>query len=48
MTIAHIVRRFEFSPHETTVEDLAVYREQGVGLPKDGYFDVKATVTAIL
>ncbi|KAJ5587589.1 uncharacterized protein N7459_003354 [Penicillium hispanicum] len=48
MTIAHIVRRFKFVPYETTVEDLMVYRERGVGLPKDGYFDVKAKVKAIL
>jgi hypothetical protein len=48
MTLAHIVRRFDFEPCETTVEDLVVYREQGVGLPKSGYFSVKATVTRIV
>ena len=48
MTLAHIMRRFEFVPHETTDEDLMVYRERGVGLPKNGYFDVKARITAIL
>lgn len=48
MTLAHIVRRFDFAPFETTVEDLAVYREQGVGLPKRGYFGVKAIITGIV
>ncbi|KAF3384403.1 Trichodiene oxygenase [Penicillium rolfsii] len=48
MTLAHIVRRFDFAPFETTVDDLAVYREQGVGLPKSGYFGVKAMVINIV
>ncbi|CEJ58848.1 Putative Benzoate 4-monooxygenase cytochrome P450 [Penicillium brasilianum] len=48
ITLAHIVRRFDFAPFETTAEDLAVYREQGVGLPKRGYFGVKAIVTSIV
>lgn len=48
MTLAHIVRRFDFVPFETTVEDLAVYREQGVGLPKSGYFEVKAIISGIV
>lgn len=48
MTLAHIARRFDFAPFETPVEDLAVYREQGVGLPKSGYFGVKATITGIV
>ncbi|KAJ5160262.1 Benzoate 4-monooxygenase cytochrome P450 [Penicillium canariense] len=47
MTLAHIVRRFDFMPFETTVDDLAVYREQGVGLPKSGSFSVKAIVAGI-
>ncbi|OKP12635.1 Trichodiene oxygenase [Penicillium subrubescens] len=42
------IRRFDFAPFETTAEDLAVYREQGVGLPKSGYFGVKAIVTNIM
>lgn len=48
MTLAHIVRQFDFAPFETTVDDLAVYQEQGVGLPKSGYFGVKAIVTNIV
>jgi hypothetical protein len=48
MTLAHMVRRFDFAPFETTVDNLAVYREQGVGLPKSGYFGVKAIITGIM
>ncbi|KAJ5713013.1 Benzoate 4-monooxygenase cytochrome P450 [Penicillium malachiteum] len=48
MTLAHIVRRFEFTPHETTPEDLAVRRSMGVGVSMDCKFDVKAKVVGIV
>ncbi|KAJ5689940.1 hypothetical protein N7462_004332 [Penicillium macrosclerotiorum] len=48
MTLAHIVRRFDMAPYETTTADLKMYRELGVAMPKTGYFDVKATVEAII
>ncbi|KAJ5697372.1 hypothetical protein N7488_011056 [Penicillium malachiteum] len=48
MTLAHIVRRFEFRPHETTPENLAVRRSMGVGVPMDCKFDIKAKVVSIV
>lgn len=42
------MRRFEFTPYETTVDNISVYRELGVGYPKQGHFDVKAKVEAIV
>ncbi|KAJ5653763.1 Benzoate 4-monooxygenase cytochrome P450 [Penicillium lividum] len=48
MTLAHIVRRFEFVPHETTAENISVRRELGVGFPMDLNFDVMAKVVGII
>lgn len=48
MTLAHIVRRFEFEPHETTPEHLIVRRELGVGYSMDMKFDVMAKVVGIV
>lgn len=48
LTIAHIVRRFEFALHECTVDDISVYRDLGVGCPKEGHFNVQAKVKAVL
>lgn len=42
------MRRFEFAPFETTVDNISVYRELGVGYPKKGVFDVRARVEAIV
>ncbi|KAJ5107325.1 Benzoate 4-monooxygenase cytochrome P450 [Penicillium angulare] len=48
MTLAHVLRRFDFEPHETTVENISVHREMGVGYPKDMNFGVKAKVVSVL
>ncbi|KAJ5656104.1 Cytochrome P450 [Penicillium longicatenatum] len=48
MTLAHIARRFEFAPHETTADHLIVRRELGVGYSMDMKFDVKAKVVGII
>ncbi|KAJ5152129.1 hypothetical protein N7492_010424 [Penicillium capsulatum] len=48
LTIAHIARRFEFTLHECTVDNVSVYRDLGVGCPKTGHFDVQAKVSAVL
>lgn len=48
MTLAHIVRRFDFVLYETTVDNIAVYRELGIGYPKEGCFSVKVKVSAIV
>lgn len=42
------MRRFEFAPYETTIDNISVYRELGVGYPKKGFFDVKARVVGIV
>lgn len=42
------MRRFEFAPFETTLENICVYRELGVGYPKRGAFDVRARVVGII
>ncbi|KAJ5939782.1 Benzoate 4-monooxygenase cytochrome P450 [Penicillium verhagenii] len=48
MTLAHVVRRFEFEAHETTPENHSVRRDLGVGLPMDRTFDIKAKVVGIV
>ncbi|KAJ5091969.1 hypothetical protein NUU61_006839 [Penicillium alfredii] len=48
LALAHIVRRFDFALYETTVDNISVYRNLGVGYPKNGNFNVRATVEAIL
>lgn len=48
LTLAHIMRRFEFAPFETTLDNISVYRELGVGYPKRGVFDVRARVVGII
>lgn len=48
MTLAHIVRRFELKPHETTAEHLIVRRELGVGYSLDMKFDIMAKVVGII
>lgn len=42
------MRRLEFAPFETTLENICVYRELGVGYPKRGAFDVRARVVGII
>ena len=48
MTLAHIVRRFEFAPYETTAENISVRRSLGTGVPMDRTFDVRAKVVRVL
>lgn len=48
MCLAHIMRRFDFVLYETTIDNIAVYRELGIGYPKEGCFNVKAKVEAIV
>ncbi|KAJ5677809.1 Cytochrome P450 [Penicillium maclennaniae] len=48
MSLAHIIRRFDFVLHETTMDNIAVYRELGIAYPKKGCFSVKAKVAAII
>jgi hypothetical protein len=45
--VAHVVRRFEFEPYETTVDNICVFRDLGIGCPEKGLFDVKAKVKSI-
>ncbi|KAJ5826070.1 hypothetical protein N7474_003208 [Penicillium riverlandense] len=48
LALAHIVRRFDFAPYDTTVANISVWRELGIGFPKEGRFGVRATVLAIV
>jgi hypothetical protein len=48
MSLAHIIRRFDFVLHETTMNNITVYRELGIGYPKEGCFNVKAKVESII
>jgi hypothetical protein len=48
LALAHIVRRFDFAPYDTTVANVSVLRELGIGYPKEGRFGVRATVSAIV
>lgn len=48
LSLAHIMRRFEFAPFETTLDNICVYRELGVGYPKRGSFDVRARVVGVI
>jgi hypothetical protein len=44
MTMAHIVRRFDIELHDTTSETIKVYRDLGLGYPKEGALRVMAKV----
>ncbi|CAG8158787.1 unnamed protein product [Penicillium olsonii] len=48
LAIAHIARRVDFTLHETTVENITVYRDKAIGCPKVGLFNVRATVSGII
>lgn len=44
MTMAHIVRRFDMELYETTAESIKMYRDLGLGYPKEGVFKVMVKV----
>ncbi|KAJ5762739.1 cytochrome P450 [Penicillium manginii] len=44
MTMAHIVRRFDIELHDTSSETIKVYRDLGLGYPKEGALRVMAKV----
>ena len=48
MTIAAFVRRFDMELHKTTVEDLEIVRDYGLGVTRKGDVEVSALVTNIL
>ena len=48
MTIASFVRQFDMDLHNTTVGDLEVVRDFGLGLTKKGEVEVFARVSNVL
>ncbi|KAJ5491962.1 Cytochrome P450 [Penicillium expansum] len=48
LSLAHIARRVDFALHETTTDNICVYRDMGIGCPKVGLFGVKATVAGLV
>lgn len=48
MTIAAFVRRFDLELYKTTIEDLEIVRDYGLGVTRNGDVEVSATVTKIL
>lgn len=48
MTIASFVRRFDMELYETTMENIRIYRELGIGQPKEGDFSVRAKITNVI
>jgi hypothetical protein len=48
LALAHIARRINFALYETTVDNIAVYRDMGIGCPKVGFLGVRAIVAGIV
>lgn len=48
MTIACFIRRFDMELDETTMDNIRVDRELGIGYPKEGEFSVRAKVTNVV
>ncbi|KAJ5782303.1 hypothetical protein N7457_004077 [Penicillium paradoxum] len=48
LALAHIARRIDFELYETTIDDVCVYRELGIGCPEVGMFSVRATVKGLV
>jgi hypothetical protein len=48
LAVAHISRRIDFALHETTADNICVYRDKAIGCPKVGLFGVQATVESIV
>jgi hypothetical protein len=47
MTIASFVRRFDMELYETTMDNIRIDRELGIGQPKKGEFSVRVKVTNV-
>ena len=47
-TIAAIVRRFDMDLCETSMDDTRIYRELGLGQPKEGEFRLRAKVANVI
>ena len=48
MTIASFVHRFDMEIWETTMDDIRIGRELGIGVPKEGEFSVRAKITNVV
>jgi cytochrome P450 len=48
MTIAGFVRQFDMELHKTTIEDLKIVRDFGLGLTRKGEVEVSVKVTNML
>jgi hypothetical protein len=48
MTIAGFARRFDMELHKTTIEDMKIVRDYGLGLTRNGEVEVFAKVTNML
>ncbi|KAJ5121288.1 uncharacterized protein N7515_009249 [Penicillium bovifimosum] len=48
LAIAHIARRIDFELYETTTDNICVYRDLGIGCPKEGLFGVRVTVKGLV
>lgn len=48
MTIAGFARRFDMELHKTTLEDLKIVRDFGLGLTRKGEVQVSVKVTNVL
>ncbi|MCJ1345383.1 hypothetical protein MMC31_003590 [Peltigera leucophlebia] len=48
ITIASLLRRFDLELFETTIENIRVAREFGIGFPKKGNFSVRAKFTKVV
>ena len=48
LTLAAVLRRFDFELFETTAEDIKIARDYFVGVPEPGSKGVRAVVTKVL
>lgn len=48
MTIASFVRRFNMELYKTTIEDLTIVRDFGLGITRNGEVEVSVKMTNIL
>lgn len=48
MTIAGFGRRFDMELHKTTLEDLSIVADYGLGVTRNGEVEVSAKVTKML
>ncbi|OQE44489.1 hypothetical protein PENCOP_c002G01106 [Penicillium coprophilum] len=48
LSLAHIARRIDFALHQTTADNICVYRDMGIGCPEVGLFGVRATVEGLI